>query len=245
MMITMHENTVRKLLSLNQNFYNDLAGPFADSRVRPQPGFHRLLEELPQPCDYLLDVGCGDGRLGRFLQARRAIRWYTGVDFSAELLARAEAITMGDFHQRDISRPGSLYGLGQYQAITCLATLQHIPGTANRQNLVDEMAHALMPGGRIFISTWQFLGSERQQRKITDWSIVGLSEQDVEPNDYLLTRQREEFGLRYVRLIDENEIARLAAASGLRVADQFRADGREGNLSLYTILEFAETAVSS
>ncbi len=239
MIANMHEDTIRKLLSLNQDFYNDLAGPFADSRVRPQPGFHRLLQELPQPCDYLLDVGCGDGRLGRFLQARRAVRWYTGVDFSAELLARAEAITMGDFHQRDISRPGSLYGLGQFQAITCLATLQHIPGTANRQTLVEEMARALMPGGRIFISTWQFLGSERQQRKIIDWSMVGLSEQDVEPNDYLLTWQREEFGLRYVRLIDEQEIAHLAAEAGLQIVDRYRADGREGNLSLYTVLEFA------
>lgn len=244
MKLTMHEDTIRKLLALNQGFYNDLAGPFAESRLRPQPGFHRLLEELPQPCDYLLDVGCGDGRLGRFLQARRAIKWYTGVDFSAELLAKAEATTMGDFHQRDISQPGSLYGLGQYQAIACLATLQHIPGMINRQNLVEEMARALMPSGRIFISTWQFLGSERQQRKIIDWSTVGLSDQDVEPNDFLLTWQRENFGLRYVRQIDENEIARLASESGLQIVDQFRADGREGNLSLYTIMEFAKTAIT-
>jgi len=239
MKLSMNEDIVRKLLSLNQTFYSDLAGPFAESRVKPQPGFHLLLEKLPQPCDYLLDVGCGDGRFGRFLQARRAIRWYTGVDFSAELLARAESITMGDFHQRDISQPGSLYGLGQYQAITCLATLQHIPGMVHRQNLIEEMARALMPDGRIFISTWQFLGSERQKRKIIDWSTVGLSEQDVEPNDYLLTWQRDSPGLRYVRLIDEGEIARLAAGSGLRVVDRFRADGREGNLSLYTVLEFA------
>jgi SAM-dependent methyltransferase len=235
----MQEEIVRKLLALNRDFYNEMAEPFAESRVRPQPGFHRLLEELPQPCDYLLDVGCGDGRLGRFLQARRAIKWYTGVDFSAELLVKAEAITMGDFHQRDISRPSSLYGLGQFQAIACLATLQHIPGAANRQLLVAEMARALMPDGRIFISTWQFLGNERQQRKIIDWATVGLTDQDVEPNDYLLTWQRESYGLRYVRLIDENEMSRLAAGAGLRVVGQFRADGREGNLSLYTILEFA------
>ncbi len=236
--MNMHEETVRKLLALNQDFYNDLAVPFAESRARPQPGFQQLLAELPNPCDYLLDVGCGDGRLGRYLQARRAVKWYTGVDFSAELLARAESITMGDFHQRDISQPGSLYGLGQYQAIACLAVLQHIPGAQNRQVLVNEMARSLMPNGRIFISTWQFLSSERQQRKIIDWAAVGLTESDVDPNDFLLTWQRDEFGLRYVRMIDETEIASLAAAAGLQVVGQFRADGREGNLSLYSILEF-------
>ncbi|MBK8984640.1 MAG: class I SAM-dependent methyltransferase [Chloroflexi bacterium] len=236
----MHEDVVRKLLALNQNFYNELAEPFAESRVKPQPGFFQLLLELPQPCDYLLDVGCGDGRLGRFLQARRAVKWYTGVDFSAELLAKAEAATMGDFHQRDLSQPESLYGLGQYEAIACLAVLQHIPGLQHRQTLMQEMARALTPDGRIFISTWQFVGNERQQRKIVDWATVGLHEQDVDPNDYLLTWQREDFGLRYVRLIDEQEIANLAATAGLQVVGQFRADGREGNLSLYTILEFAQ-----
>jgi tRNA (uracil-5-)-methyltransferase TRM9 len=233
----MQENVVRKLLSLNRDFYNDLATPFADSRVHPEPGFYRILAELPQPCDYLLDVGCGDGRLGRFLQARRAIRWYTGVDFSAELLSQAEAITMGDFHQRDISAPGCLYGLGQFHAITCLATLQHIPGFRNRLNLLEEMARALLPGGRIFISTWQFLSNPRQQRKVADWAKVGLQAEDVEPNDYLLTWQRQGFGLRYVRLIDEQEMAGLAAGVGLEISGQYRADGREGNLSLYTILQ--------
>ncbi|MCZ7666413.1 MAG: class I SAM-dependent methyltransferase [Chloroflexi bacterium] len=53
------------------------------------------MAELPQPCSYLLDVACGEGRLGRFLLARQAIRWYTGVDFSARLLNIAQELTMG------------------------------------------------------------------------------------------------------------------------------------------------------
>ena len=93
----MEEKIKERLLQLNQKFYDDLAAPFAESRSRPQPGFFRILDELPDPCDYFLDVACGEGRLGRFLLARQKIRWYTGVDFSAELLAHAQEITMGDF----------------------------------------------------------------------------------------------------------------------------------------------------
>lgn len=236
----MDERISQYLLRLNERFYREQATSFAESRSRPQPGFHQLLHWLPQPCDYLLDVGCGEGRLGRFLLARRAIRWYTGADFSAELLATAEAITMGSFHQRDLSKPGCLYGLGQYQAVACLAVLQHIPGQQNRENLIGEMARALTPDGRLFLSTWQFLDSERQRRKVVDWTAVDLTPADVEPNDYLLTWQRDGFALRYVRLIDEAEIDQLAAAAGLQVIAQFRADGKEGDLSLYTVLEKAD-----
>jgi tRNA (uracil-5-)-methyltransferase TRM9 len=232
----MQERVIQQLLSLNQRFYHEQANSFAESRSRPQPGFSQLRQLLPQPCDYLLDVGCGEGRLGRFLLARKAIKWYTGVDFSAELLTTAESITMGSFYQRDMSKSGCLYGLGLYHAVTCLAALQHIPGEQNRLNLLAEMSRALMPDGRLFISTWQFLRSERQQRKISDWAAVGLSAAEVEPGDYLLTWQGDSTALRYVRLIDEAEMGQLAAAVGLQVVAQFSADGREGNLNLYTVL---------
>ena len=233
----MEEKIIQKLLLLNQKFYDGLAAPFAESRSRPQPGFFRILDHLPAPCDYFLDVACGEGRLGRFLLARRKIRWYTGVDFSAELLAKAQAITMGDFYQRDISRPGSLYGLGSYDCMACLAAMQHLPGQATRINLLREMKLCLRPEGRLIISNWQFLESARQRRKIVAWAQVDIDEEEVGAKDYLLTWQRGGYGLRYVSLIDEEETAVLAAAAGLEIIEQFRSDGKEGNLSLYTVLQ--------
>ncbi len=233
----MEEEIKEKLLLLNQKFYDDLAEPFAESRSRPQPGFFRILDELPVPCDYFLDVGCGEGRLGRFLLARQTIRWYTGVDFSAELLAHAQEITMGDFHQRDISRPGSLYGLGSYDCVACLAAMQHLPGRTARLDLLNEMKLCLQPEGRIIISNWQFTSSERQMRKVVSWDKIDMTPEQVGPKDYLLTWQRDGFGLRYVSLIDEEETAVLADTVGLEIVNQFYSDGKEGNLSLYTVLQ--------
>ncbi|MBE2223216.1 MAG: class I SAM-dependent methyltransferase [Anaerolineae bacterium] len=233
----MENEVIQKLLMLNQKFYDGLAESFAESRSQPQPGFFRIMDELPDPCHYFLDVGCGEGRLGRFLLARGKIRWYTGVDFSGELLAKAQAITMGDFHQRDLSRPGSLYGLGGYDCVACLAAMQHLPGQTSRVNLLNEMKLCLNPDGRIIISNWQFLDSERQRRKIVAWDKVDIDENDVEAKDFLLTWRRDGFGLRYVSMIDEAETAVLAEAAGLKIINQFRSDGKEGNLSLYTILQ--------
>jgi hypothetical protein len=69
------------------------------------------------------------------------------------------------------------------------------------------------------------------------WDRIDINQDDVEPNDYLLTWRRDGYGLRYVCLIDEAETAVLAEAAGLNIINQFRSDGKEGNLSLYTILK--------
>lgn len=232
----MTPSVAQKLLALNRTFYEQVAAPFAQSRSRPQPGFTSLLDHLPQPCPHLLELGCGEGRLGRFLLERGAIGAYTGVDFSPALLAHAAATTPGTFFERDISQPGCLDGLGQFPAIASLAVLQHIPGAANRVQLLREMKNHLEAGGRILLSTWQFLDSPRQQRKIVDWSTVGLSQEQVETSDYLLTWQRGEMALRYLSYLNLDTITQLAQQAGLHLHHHFYSDGQEGNLSLYAIL---------
>lgn len=226
----------QQLLALNHAFYSRLALPFARSRSRPQPGWSRLLAYLPQPCATFLDVGCGDGRFGRFLLERRRIGRYNGVDFSPELLALARRTTEGDFYERELSAPASLAGLGCYAGVACLSTLQHVPGRRQRLELLREMVEHLLPGGRLLLANWQFLGNARQRRKVVAWPAVGLTAADVEENDYLVSWQREGAGLRYVCLIDAAETAALARESGMVLVDQFRSDGREGDLNLYTIL---------
>jgi hypothetical protein len=127
--------------------------------------------------------------------------------------------------------------LGSNDVISCLATLQHIPKRSNRRRLIREIAQHLNDDGLIFLSTWQFLDSSRQKRKVVEWTQVSLCKDDLEPNDYLLTWQRGGYGLRYVAFIDVEEINSLAISTGLTVSTQFRSDGKEGNLNLYSVLE--------
>jgi 2-polyprenyl-3-methyl-5-hydroxy-6-metoxy-1,4-benzoquinol methylase len=235
----MRQAVVEQLLALNRAFYDSLADPFAQSRATPQPGFARLLNELSPPVASLLDVGCGEGRFGRFLHVQSAVTRYVGVDFSPQLLQKAAASSPGEFWQRDISQAGSLLDLGLFETVACLAVLQHIPARSNRLRLLHEMKTCMAPGGRLLLSTWQFVDSQRQRRKIQEWSEIGLSADDVEHNDFLLTWQRGGFGLRYVALIDINETARLAEEADLILASQFRSDGKEGDLNLYSVLEAA------
>ena len=230
----MDDAIVRRLVALNEAFYSRFAAPFAASRAGPQPGYERLLAYVPAGRPRVLDAGCGDGRFGRTLRASGREADYVGVDFSAALLATADVA--GRFEQRDLSQPGSLDGLGRFDLIVCLSTLQHIPGRRNRARLLAEMAAYLNAGGHVALANWQFLGSARQRRKIRPWAEVGLDERDVEPGDYLLSWQRGGEGRRYVALVDDEETRRLAEGAGLRIVELFRSDGREGDLNLYALL---------
>lgn len=226
----------QKLIELNQKFYASLADPFAVSRITPHPGFFEMLDHLPEPCDSMLDVGCGNGRFGHFLQQERSLSSYVGVDFTIELLNKGESLVENaTFYQRDMSQPDCLDGLGQFDIVICLAAMHHLPGRETRAQLLRQMSTCLQPHGRIIISNWQFMDSPRQQRKVRNWSEIGLSTEDVDTGDYLLTWQKGGFGLRYVAMIDEAETAVLAELADLNIIGQFRNDGREGNLSLYTI----------
>lgn len=235
----MEESVAQRLGDLNREFYHRFASSFADTRRKPQPGFYKLEAYLPPDCRRLLDVGCGEGRLGRFLIGRGRVQTYHGLDESQELLDIASAQIDGQFSCRDLLQPQALGGLGRYDSIACLAVLQHIPGRQNRLRLLIEMGQHLAPDSRLLLSNWQFLDSARQRKKIVDWREAGFSIEELEENDFLLTWRRDGRGLRYVCYIDEAGILALASEAGLRTVATFRADGREGNLNLYSVHELA------
>lgn len=239
----MREATSDRLLALNRVFYKTFADPFAQTRANPQPGFSLLAPFVPESCAKVLDVGCGEGRFGRFLMGLRPDMTYVGVDFSRELLQHAaDALPDASFVQRDVSRPNSLEDLGSFDLVVSLAMLQHIPGRSNRVRVLEEMGTRLAPHGRLVLSTWQFLQSPRQRRKVVPWSTIGLSEREVERNDYLLDWRAGGRGLRYVAYVDKSELRTLAAEASLSIIETFRSDGREGDLNLYAILDRMDTS---
>jgi len=232
----MKENVVDQLRSLNREFYSRFADSFADSRSHFPDGFDKLVNYLPEHPIDVLDVGCGEGRFGRFIFENHQLKHYTGVDFSEEMIAVASASLSGSYVIRDLNHVNCLEGLKLFDVVACLATLQHIPGRDRRIRLLAEMGNHLEPEGQIFLSNWQFLSSQRQMKKVIDWSNVGLKLKDVENNDYLMTWQRGGYGVRYVSWIGPEEVVDLAVKADLQVFDQFRSDGREGNLNLYSVL---------
>ena len=239
----MDTSTAERLLALNRAFYAAFALPFAASRSVSDPALVSILPHIPHHAR-VLDVGCGNGRLALLLDRERPGAAYVGVDAVPELIevarTRAERLAhvAAEFRVADVARPGwggALPG-PPFDCAVVLAVLHHIPGFDLRVRVLCDVAGQLKPGGRLILSTWQFLDSPRMRRKIVHWSGVGIAEEALEPGDYLLDWKRGGRGLRYCHLVDKSEVERLAAESGLHVRETFRAGGREGNLSLFAVL---------
>lgn len=239
----MDEQVRSQLRQINHDFYTRHAAGFAATRFGGQPGWQRIIAHFPPACQ-VLDLGCGNGRFARFLDQRLQQVRYLGLDASTGLLdiARREtaalAHTQAEFRPADLSEAGWEDAAGGgWDAVVCLAALHHIPGLAHRTAFVSAAARLLAPTGVLILSTWRFSHNARMARKILPWPAVGLSDDRVEAGDYLLDwRQDDGAGYRYVHEVDEAEIAAYAAEAGLRLVEQFRADGREGDLSLYAVL---------
>ena len=254
----MRESVRQRLLEVNRHFYAQVAEPFDATRQQATPGLAAILpyfqgagkDDLPgfgkpgrSEALGVLDVGCGNGRFARLLDEAGIACDYTGVDGSAELLALAEganrdlATVRCRFVQGDLADPAWADGLahGRWDRLLCAATIQHLPGYDLRLRLLRDFARLCQ--GTIVLSFWQFLSSERFRARLIDWPAVGLDEADVEEGDALLPWKQGVEATRYVHQVDEVELRRLAADAGLSVSHTFRADGKEGNLNLYAILQ--------
>lgn len=86
----MDEATIKRLNQINRDFYLATADAFDESRGALWPGWDRLLPYLPSTLS-VLDLGCGNGRFGRFLADRlgaSAVSFH-GIDNNSVLLQRA------------------------------------------------------------------------------------------------------------------------------------------------------------
>jgi SAM-dependent methyltransferase len=249
----MDSATAHKLADLNRAFYDQHGEDFADSRPRLYPGVKRVLAQI-EPGASVLEIGCGDGKVGRWL-AQRGVR-YLGLDNSPVMIERAKRFSEQwivdsgqslstvhyplSFEQADVltsdwSQPveGRMFDW-----ILAFAVFHHLPGAEARARVLRELAAHLIPGGRLAMSNWQFTRSERLRQRIAPWSALGLTQVDVEPNDYLLTWERKgQRGLRYVHVLDEAEARQMAENAALNVVEIFQSDGESGTLTDYVVMQ--------
>lgn len=242
--------TVEHLLKLNRTFYQTVATNFDATRGGLPVGWQQLKPWI-QPCMHrplrVLDVGCGNGRFAWLLNEWAIEATYTGIDADEQLLALATTHAKAlrhvhtTFRQADFTE-STWYesaGLtaGGFDLVVCFAALHHVPGKVLRQQLFCDLARLATTAGTIILSHWQFLSSVRFVRKQIAWQTIGLTEDDVEAGDALLPWQQGTYAVRYVHQTELAEAEQLAAAAKLTLVEHFYADGKEGNLNLYTIFE--------
>lgn len=237
----MDDATIDHLNAINRAFYAQVAGDFDATRGSAWRGWERLLPYLPTPETPLtvLDVGCGNGRFGIFLQERVGAIDYHGIDSSPALLDRARiALPDAVLEMRDIvENPPDA---GQYDLVALFGVLHHVPGADRRLALIQALADRVAPSGLFAFTAWRFCEYPRFRSKIVAWD-AGIQ---TEPGDYLLDWRQGERALRYCHYVDDAENQRLVEASGLKLVATYRDDGFTGDVNLYTILKRERAAES-
>lgn len=238
----MQSHTANLLLAINRAFYRRHAADFTRTRRQAWSGWERLLPLLRGRAR-LLDVGCGNGRFGRFWARANAdpgtARQYHAIDASLPLL-RETAQTMRAFPRvqtrlewRDVFSDPPRHG--RYPLIVLLGVLHHIPGRRRRAALLRALGERLSADGVLIVTFWRFGADPRLRGRAMPWPAA-LADQ-VEANDFLLPWGDRELGaFRYCHHFDEDEERELVAASGLTLLQSFAADGASGELNAYRIL---------
>ena len=227
----MDQAAIARLNAINREFYRVTAHEFDQTRGQPWPGWERLLNNLTVPLT-VLDVGCGNGRFGVFLNERLHSITYHGVDSNSTLLDRARKfLPDARLELRDIvdDPPDS----GAYDLVALFGVMHHIPGAQQRQTFMRQLGERVKPGGLLAFACWRFYEFERFRQRIVPWP----DDFTVETHDYLLDWRRGETALRYCHYVDDAEHAALIAASGLVEIDTYRADGFSGTVNQYSILK--------
>ena len=252
MLRRMNEATVQALNALNRAFYAVNADEWQAKRAEPWPGFARVLEAALARSGgaplRVLDVGAGDGRFGEFLCERSVELQYTGVDASAELLARAAARTLTTrcklVHADVVEEPQWLPALGlpPQSLVTLFGVMHHVPSLALRKQLLATLAQALAPNALLAVTFWRLHHDARFSRRVVPFAAYNASarepipESEFERGDSLLGFGEHDGPVRYCHFADDAEIEALVAASGLSVTQRFRSDGRGGALNDYLLL---------
>lgn len=261
---------VKKLLAINREFYETFSRDFSETRMRLQPGVMKILGSLPTSSN-ILDLGCGNGELALWLVKKPFAGTYIGIDHSQTLLEIArkklsfnrqlesaenqpgDDSAEGRFHflEADIAQQSweeqvleTLQNCSMdhlFDSVLAFATFHHLPGKRIQIQTLEKIFRLLKENGRLILSNWQFLNSERLRRRIQPWEKVDLSQDDVEPGDYLLDWRRGGRGFRYVHHFSEDELTSLASLTGFDVINTFYSDGEGGRLGLYQVWEKGRT----
>lgn len=236
----MDDALAQHLIALNHTFYQTAGASFDRTRQGAWPGWRRLLAHLPDSRPLtVLDAGCGNGRLARFLNREGVALDYTGVDFSPALLAAADqalhslsgmvrTLVTTDFMTAPERLPGGPFGL-----VALFGVLHHTPGAARRAKLLEALARRVAPGGLLAFSAWRF----DEQPRFRDHLLPVPPEMALEAGDALLDWRAEGVeAVRYCHAADDAELDELVTVSGLTLVDAYRADGHSGDLNDYRLL---------
>lgn len=231
----MNRKTVDELNKLNREFYLKTQEYFNRSRQYYWQGFLEILPHLQGETLKVLDVGCGNGRFGKFLMDRGKKIEYMGIDSNQFLLNEAEVVLPeAKLINWDLLKPLNLKK--SFDVISVYGVMHHIPGFDNRIALLKQLKSLLSKNGLLIVNFWQFNNVIRMRKKI----VKDHKFTDLEKNDFILDWKMGVEAQRYCHFADKQELTKILNELKMETVSTFVADGKEKKGNKYLILRLED-----
>lgn len=220
----MREATAQKLMRGVIDSYNSIANEFSDTRQYSWNEFNYFKPYLFENAE-IVDLGCGNGRLIKFLDHFfLGLKYrYVGIDNSAGLLRHAtiqfpkKIFLSGDQLNIPLSEK-------QVDLIFNIAAFHHIPSGNLRLKALDEMKRVLKPQGILILTVWNLWQWKYWRTNLFGWLRSLCSLGDYAPNDLFIpwkNSQGEIKSKRYYHNFLPAELDQVVKKAGFTIVENF------------------------
>jgi len=134
--------------------YNVFAKKFSETRNYAWEEFKFFMPYIKKG-DRILDLGCGNGRLRKFLDEKIVLSGsYFGFDLSEKLLNIARKSFPRDGFFKGNFGKSLPFGANNFDWVISIAAFHHLLDVKSQQKFLSESLRVLKPGGKIFLTTW-------------------------------------------------------------------------------------------
>ena len=237
----MNSKAFDEIIQLNKDFYEKIGEDFSKTRQSPWDGWAKTLDVVrkavnPSEKTKILDLGCGNGRLLKFLLDNKLNNFeYYGYDTDSFLLSFPIAhydLPFVHFDKMDILKDlGNISG--KFDVIFAFGLAHHIPSSEFRIKWFRQVVSILKPNGMFIFTTWNY---NRDARFVPANNRFRNLKEELEDGDYFIGWNNLENVYRYVHIYSNIEIERILKSCGAKLLSKFSSDGKNGNLNDYFIV---------
>ncbi|MFA5133975.1 MAG: methyltransferase domain-containing protein [Patescibacteria group bacterium] len=204
----------KKIIEENKKSYDAIADDFDTTRQYAWPEFEELAKYVKEG-DSVLDIGCGNGRLYKYLnnELRVTNYEYVGVDQSEELIKIAKKNNSGGkFKTADVFNLP--FEAKAFDVVAGIAFLHHIPGQELRERVLKEIFRVLKPGGIVFLTNWNLFQIKLIRKYKLSIFDFYFEHAGLDAGDFWIPFQKQN---RYYHHFKKKELIGLAKEFGFKV----------------------------
>lgn len=199
--------------------YDRIAGEFDTSRQYNWPEFQSLDDILFENME-IADIGCGNGRLNKYLETKLKNYNYTGVEKSKKLLTLAQK---NNPNQKFIE--GDILSIplkdNKFQLTASIAVIHHLPSPNLRKKSIEELERITEKNGKVFLTVWNL--NQPKYKKYLHLALIRsiITLGYYHPRDTFIPWGKTGVK-RYYYAFKEKEIEKIIEQSGLKIIKKIK-----------------------